>query len=116
MFQQATIQPNVTIANPSSASLAAEIQDGVVSGISAFAIIVCFIAVFACANVLTNGLTAQLSIDETTTLLYAAVGLLYCLSGATAAIKLAMANKFKGLIALGFVSAAVTGTLLAVIV
>ncbi|MBX9570734.1 MAG: hypothetical protein K2X77_17715 [Candidatus Obscuribacterales bacterium] len=115
MFHQVTIKQTATFAKPNAEALAAEIQDGVVSGISAFAVIVCFIAVFATANVLTNGATSQLLLDESTTILCAFAGLLYCLGGATAAVRFAMTNKFKSLIALGLVSAAVTGVLLAVI-
>ena len=114
MFQQA-IQQNVSLVKPNSINLAAEIEDGVVSGISAFAIIVCFIAVFAAANVHTHGLVSQLTLDENGVLLLASFGLLYCLSGATAAVKFAMSHHSKALIALGFVSSALTGMLLAVI-
>lgn len=113
MFQQATIQ-NAAVATADYTNLAAEIQDGVVSGISAFALIVCFIAVFAVSNVLTNG-SVSLTLDENSIVLMGSGGLLYCLSAATAAVKFAMANKFKSLIALGLVSAAATGMLLAVI-
>ncbi len=115
MFQQATIQQNVSLVKPNSANLAAEIEDGVVSGISAFAIVVCFIAVFATAKVLTQGVVSQLSLDENAMLLVASSGLLYCLSGATAAVKFAMSQQFKALIALGLVSSVLTGILLAVI-
>ena len=108
MIQASISQAVIRLEKPNFDYLASEIRDGVRSGILGFVVLAGFFAMFLASA---YGVKSVVNANEDLACIFAAVGVLYCLAASTAAIRFAMKHHTKALIALGFVSAAVTGAI-----
>lgn len=112
MIQASISETAIRLEKPNFDYLASEVRDGVRSGVLGFLTLAGFFAMFLVAAYFVHSV---ISVSEDVMLVCAAFGILYCLAGSTAAIKLALTHQTKAPIGLGFVSAAVTGAIWALI-